>query len=287
MAPSAPLLKGLAALLLFGSVPCTIRYIPLDSIAIGIVRLALAATGLFLLLTFRRRFQLVQLSRTEWRLLVLGGIAFGLHWLFYFLGIKLASASLGALGFSTYGIQLIVLGWFLRLNPVQGHHVFGVLLAIAGSVLIIPDYSFSSDATLGLLSGILSGTFYSALPIIHKRNNSVSDDLRAWAQFAFALLIFLPLAPFAQWEASTYEWSLALYLGIIVTLIGHTLWVHASTALPTTTTSIISYLYLPAAIFLSWLLIDEEVTVKMLVGGACILIGNVIGLREKQSKKAA
>jgi drug/metabolite transporter (DMT)-like permease len=272
----SPLGKGLIALMLFGSVPCTVRFIALDSIAIGIVRLGLSAIGLGVLLLGTKK--LVQMSAREWRLTALAGLAFGFHWLFYFLGIKLSSASMGALGFSTYGVQLIVLGWVLRLNPVRVTDLVGVGLAVFGSVLVIPEFSLESKYTLGLLSGILSGTFYAVLPIIHQKNKSVPDDLRAWGQFAFAFLVFLPLLSYAQWEASLFEWGLAVYLALVVTLIGHTLWVHASTALPTTTTSIISYLYLPTAIHLGWSLLGEELTLQMLLGAACILIGNVVGL---------
>ena len=279
-----PLGKGITAVLLFGSVPCTIRYIELDSIAIGVVRLLIAAIGLYFLIRAKLAWDPSAYSKREWIMTALGGIIFGLHWLFYFLGIKLASASLGALGFSTYGIQLILLGWLLRLNPVHPRHVLGVMLAVSGSILIIPEFSLESELTIGLLSGFLSGTFYALLPVLHKRNSRVPDDVRACGQFAFALLIFVPLIPFSNFKAPLFDWSLVVYLGVVVTLIAHTLWVHASTALPTTTTSIVSYLYLPAAIFLSWLLIDEDLTGRMLLGAGLILTGNLIGLDKEEQK---
>jgi drug/metabolite transporter (DMT)-like permease len=283
MRPSIPLIKGLVALLLFGSVPCTVRYVSFNSITIGVVRLAVASAGLGLLLLGLKRFQ--KLSSREWRFIVCAGIAFGLHWLFYFIGIKYSSAALGALGFSTYGIQLIILGWVLKLNPVRLTHVLGVLLAVFGSILVVPEFSLESDVTIGLMSGILSGTFYAVLPVLHQKNKSVDDDVRAWGQFTFALLVFLPLAPYGTWIGSVFEWGLVLYLGVVVTLVGHTLWVHASTALPTTTTSLISYLYLPTAIFLGWLLLDEVVDQQVIVGAGCILLGNLIGLYKRSPEE--
>lgn len=282
MQSPSPLLRGLFALLLFGSVPCTIRFIQLDSIAIGIVRLSLAAIGLGIIVRLKQSHTISILSKREWFLTILAGLAFGLHWLFYFLGIKLSSASLGALGFSTYGAQLIVLSWLLNINEITIRHVIGVILAIVGSIVLIPEFQLHSNITIGLLSGFLSGTFYALLPVIHKKNNSIPDDIRALGQFVFALCIFIPLTPFATWEASAFEWSLALYLGLIVTLIGHTLWVQASTALPTYTTSVISYLYLPAAVFLSWLLLDEEITPAILAGGILIISGNLVALQPQK-----
>lgn len=282
MHSSSPLVRGLAALLLFGSVPCTIRFIQLDSIAIGVVRLSLAALGLGIVVWLKHAHTISSLSKRDWCLTILAGLAFGLHWLFYFLGIKLASASLGALGFSTYGAQLIVLSWILKVNEITIRHCIGVGLAILGSIVLIPEFQLQSDITIGLLSGFLSGTFYALLPVIHKKNNAIPNDIRALGQFVFALCIFIPLTPFATWEASAFEWSLALYLGLIVTLIGHTLWVQATTALPTYTTSVISYLYLPAAVFLSWLFLDEEITPAILAGGFLIIFGNLIALQPQK-----
>jgi drug/metabolite transporter (DMT)-like permease len=236
--PRTPLLKALLALLLFGSVPCTVKYVGFDPIAIGILRLSIAAIGLTGLLWSTKR--LPSLSRSELKILVCAGLFFGGHWLFYFFGIKLGGAAIGALGFSTYGIQLALLGSILKLHAVQKAHGIALLLAIVGSVLIISSPDIKEQAVWGLLSGILSGTFYALLPVLHQRNQGLPDEVRALGQFAFALLVFLPLLPYASFSATPFDWLLTVYLGLIVTLIGHTLWVQASTAMPTSTTGIVS-----------------------------------------------
>src|SRR5690606_31534458 len=110
-------------------------------------------------------------------------------WLFYFWGIKLGGAAIGALGFSTYGVQLALLGRILKLNELRPGHVAALTLALTGSALIMVEPGSSEHATLGLLSGIVSGTFYAALPVLHQRHRSIPNDIRALGQFSFALLI--------------------------------------------------------------------------------------------------
>jgi hypothetical protein len=65
---------------------------------------------------------------------------------------------------------------------------------------------------------------------------------------------------------------------VVVTLVGHYLWVQVSTDLPLQLTSVLGYLQLPASLLLNYLLIDEELTLAMAAGGACIVGGNLLAL---------
>lgn len=103
------LLSALVATVLFGSVPACVRLVHLDSIALGIVRLVLGSVGMAAVMAAQRRGSVRAFAtqvRREWAVMAAMGILFGLHWLTYFLSIKVASASIGTLGFSTYGAQL-------------------------------------------------------------------------------------------------------------------------------------------------------------------------------------
>lgn len=50
----------------------------------------------------------------NWFDLFIIGAIFGLHWLTYFLSIKLSSASIGVIGVSTFGIHLLILNWLVK-----------------------------------------------------------------------------------------------------------------------------------------------------------------------------
>lgn len=60
-------------------------------------------------------------------------LAFGIHWLLFFLSIKIGSAAIGTIGFSTYGLFLIVLGWLLGCGTVTRIDLVGLLLACVGT----------------------------------------------------------------------------------------------------------------------------------------------------------
>jgi drug/metabolite transporter (DMT)-like permease len=295
------LLSALVAMLVFGSVPACIRLVALDSIAIGIVRLTLGAIGMAVVMAAQRRSTLREFFaelRREWWVLVAIGLLFGLHWLTYFLSIKWATASIGTLGFSTYGAQLPLLGWLCGFGRPTRAALVGVALAFVGTWLCLPaadgaeaagpesittgSYSWSevwhSGGAIGLAIGVLSGTTYAFLPLLHQRHARMDHEIRTWAQFALALPLFVPLAPWATWSLSWDDVLLILHLGLVVTLIGHLLWVKATTELPIETTSVLSYLQLPVTLAMNWLLVKDQFTASMVAGATLIVAGNALAL---------
>ena len=233
------------------------------------------------LLAFRWPETRRSLQRWNWRTtraLLLLGLAFGVHWLLLFLSIRIANATVGAIGFSTYGVQLIVLGWLLGRSQVTGIDLAGLLLACVGTWLLIPEFDFRNDYTLGLVVGILSGFAAAILPLLHQHYADINSNLRAWGQFTFAQLVFVCCLPWARWEFQEGDWLMILYLGLGLALVGHGLWVHAVTALSTTTTSILSYLYLPLSLILSFLVLGEKLAGRSLLGVGLVLVANALVL---------
>ncbi|MBX3426033.1 MAG: DMT family transporter [Pirellulales bacterium] len=287
------LIQGIAAVLLFGSVPACIRAVGLDAVALGIARLALGALGMAAIMALRGRPPLATpAGRSAERLAPLAAIGgcFGLHWLLYFLSIKLASASIGAIGFSTYGVQLSLMGWAAG-HPRPGlRAILGVALAMLGSWLCLPPIGVGTAGDgllLGMIVGVASGTAYAVLPLLHQRYATIEHDERTWGQFAFGLCVFLACAPAArEWGGRPADVWLAVHLGIVVTLVGHLLWVRASTDLPIRITAVLAYLQLPTALAVNHLVLGEHLTPRMLVGAGCIVAANALALGGRRSATA-
>jgi drug/metabolite transporter (DMT)-like permease len=273
--------KALWATLLFGSVPACIKMMAMDSYALGVWRLSLAAVGMTAMLMWQgRSLQMIAAEvRRDWKVLTAVGVCFGLHWLTYFQSIKLANASIGALAFSTCGVQLPMLGWLFGFGRPSVSAMIGVVLAMVGSAMCLPnDGGAGEGMALGLAIGIVSATLYAALPMLHKRHARLDHELRTWAQFVFALPVFLVTAPAADWTLTAHDFWLVLHLGLVVNLIGHYLWVQVSTNLPLPVTSALGYLQLPVSLAFNYVLLGELLTLNMLAGAALIIWGNVLAL---------
>jgi drug/metabolite transporter (DMT)-like permease len=268
---------------IFSSAPACVRAVSLNTITQGIVRLGLASLGMTIFLLWRQKLTWATMKswdRRTWRALLLAGLSFGIHWMLFFSSIKLANAAIGAIGFSTYGLHLLLLGWFFGLSTVTIVDIFGLALACVGTYFLIPEFSFQNDYTVGLIVGILSGLAAAVLPLIHQQNSQIDVHIRAWGQFTFALPIFFFLWPYTEWNIVRSEIPLILWLGLGIALVGHGMWVHVTTVLSTTTVSILSYLYLPTSLVFGYLMLGdaEKLTGRMLVGTALVIVANGIVL---------
>lgn len=267
------LLTALLAVVSMSLVPLLIRSTDANEITIGLVRLAIAVGLLspFILL----RTNLRALTRSDWIGLAYIGIAFGCHWLTYFISIKMSSASIAALSISTYGIHLLLLNWLLKGQIIRLVEWGAVILCFVGVVLIAPSFDLADKMTLGMLVGIFSGFLYACLPLLHQRIIRVPTMNRAWGQFVFASLVFLPGLSYANWDLGTGDWWRLGVLGIVCTVIGHSLWVKSSSELPPVITGVAYYLYVPIAMAGSFLFLNETITGTMILGACFIITANI------------
>jgi drug/metabolite transporter (DMT)-like permease len=273
------------ALTLFGCIPVVVRSISANAFTIGIFRLTVATLGLGAMMAFRRQLRRVP-PRDLARLAVIGFLFFA-HWLTLFLGIKASSASIGAIGLSTYGAHLLILGALFGGARVRASDVVAVLIAIGGALLVAPAFNLCNDVALGMLLSSASALLYASLPLLHQRWSHIDDNTRALGQFAFALAFFLLFVGKAEWTLTGRDWAGLLFLAIGVTLIGHSLWVRVTTRLSPSATSILYYANIPIAIALSALLLGERLTIRSAIGAMLIIGAGVLGLSRRVTRARA
>ena len=289
LSPPQALLRALVALLFFCSAPAGVKFVEMNAYTLGIARLGMASIGVLAMLTWQRKISWQQVrnwNKRTWQAMLLVGLAFGMHWLLFFLSIKWANADIGAIGFSTYGVHLLLLGWLLKLGRVTKLDLVGIALALLGTLLLVPEFTLANEQTLGLIVGVASGLAAAALPLLHQHYADVDNDLRTWGQFTFALPLFFLFFSKTDWQVTPSDWLVVMYLGFGVALIGHGLWIQAITALSTTTTSILSYLYLPGSLLINFLVLGQQMTGNMILGAICVLIANALVLWNQQKLRA-
>lgn len=260
-------------------VPVLIKFTSVNPITIGIVRLVIATVLMSLLLLIKK--QPIPFSKRNLGNLILIGFIFSMHWITYFFSIKISTASIGILGASTYGIHLIFLGWiFLKTRPswMDG---LAILVAFAGTYIIIPELTLSNDITAGLFLSILSGLLFAFLPILHQKNKHLSNNIRSLGQYLFALPLFLVFINQFEWSWRPADLYSLLYLGIFGTFLAHSFWINVTTKLPTTFTSLIFYVVIPFTMFLSYIWLDEKMGLDKISGALLIILANVLGILRK------
>ena len=270
------LLVGLASIATMAWVPVLISLVNSNEATIGLVRVLIA--GLFLTPLIVYRKQLTGLSGRDWFALLVIGAVFAIHWWTYFYAIRHSTPSLGALSLSTYGIHMLWINALLRRERPRVSDIVAISLCFIGCIIVSPSLDLSDGATIAFLVGVFSGFLYAVLPFLHQRVAHLPTSLRSWGQFGFAGLFFLFLWPQMQFSLSQRDWLLLLILGVVCTLVAHTLWVKATTELPAAVSGAFYYLYIPIAMVLSYVILDEPMGFAKLLGGAIIVGACLFGI---------
>ncbi len=273
-------LEAILALILFGCIPVVVKSIAANPYTIGIFRLTLATAGIAVLMLARRDFRRVGI-RDLGRLALIGALFFG-HWITFFLAIKASSASIAAIGLSTYGVHLLLLGLIFGHEQSTPGDFIAVIAAATGAILVVPDFRISNTVALGMLLSTASALMYASLPLLHQRWSHLSTTTRALGQFGFALACFLVLSPRANWNLERSDWAGLLFLGVGATLIAHSLWVRVTTHISPSLTSIIYYGNIPIAIALSVVVLHEPLNARTVSGALLIIGGSIFGLVERR-----
>jgi drug/metabolite transporter (DMT)-like permease len=275
-APIRLVLSCICAVLLLASVPVVIKLVQAGPWTIAIARLLLGAICVGIYGWWRRDYR--KLSRGQVTALAFMGFCFGAHWITYFYSIKLSSPSLAMVALSSYGPCLIIWGRVFLGERIYANDALAIGFALIGTLLCVPKFSFNDGLTAGFLLGVLSGMIYALLPILQKRTASYPVTLKAFGQFSFALLAFLPFLGYTDWQLGKQDWIGLLFLGIVGTFIAHSLWVSVTTQLSTIMTSVLSYAQIPVAMFLSMIFLGEVLHWQLLVGALLIVCGNIFSI---------
>ena len=272
-------IEGLIAVFLFGITPIFIKEVTANAITIGLVRLVIGTGFLYFIATNK---SLKGLSKAEWKALAIIGVLFGVHWIAYFISVKLSTPSMAILSVSTFGIHMIYLNWIIKGQKPKVFDVITVLVALLGIFLIVPEFTLDNDLTAGILVGLVSALFFAFLPFQQQKHQKINSMTRAFGQYLFALPVFLIFISESNWNLTNQDWYYLGILGVICTVGAHTLWLRATTHLEPTTASLIFYLGTPIAMISSYLFLNEEMNSSKLFGAGLIIGANVVGVLVKR-----
>lgn len=280
------ILLSIVTVLLMSLVPVLVKAISANEITIGIARLAIGAVGIAFIAKLKKQ-PLFKRENLKWLLLL--GLVFSAHWYTYFTSLKLSTASLGAIGVCTFGIHLLFLNRLFFKESIKPIDVVAIILAFAGVLLATPDSNIEPEYFNGFLIAVVSGFLYACLPIINRKATHLTTEQKAFGQFGFGLLFFAPFFSFGNWQLDSLDWGGLLVLGLVCTLVAHTLWIKVSTELPNSITATVYYFYVPVAMLQSSLFLNEELTWQKLTGAGLVIGANilVVLLHRKPPEKAS
>lgn len=245
------------------------------------VRFVIASILLFAVLLLRR----VPLprNRKDWMLMaVTGFMAFSLNYGLLFWGEQHVSSGLAALLQATIpAFGLVIAHHYLPGERMTSVKIIGVLLGISG-VGIIFSNQLSDHGTLALLgsAAIVLGAFAVAYAnvLVKARGGHLDPAVLAFGQMIFGLVPLLIAGAATEGNPVKFNWTLrawfsVLYLAFVGSSVAFLLYYWLVKNMEVTKTMLIALVTPLLAVVLGMLVLNEDLTWRIVTGGAAILCG--------------
>ena len=258
------------------------------------LRILIAAVAVFAVILVRRQpFP----NRHLWYLgAVIGVTNVTAPYILFTLAVQYASAGFtSVLGTTTPLATAIWAHFMLSDEKMNRRKAVGLVLAVAGvALLVAPGESGLGDAGRAGLSAVLAlaAVVVSAFGGVHARRHAPDHHILdlAGPQFALGALVLVTLMLAVEGlpvGISAAGWGLVLYLAFVPTVMPFLLFFWMLQRVSATTASLPSYLIPIIALAGGVVLLGEQVTPLMGVGGALILVGVVFTERAQRLVPAA
>lgn len=209
---------------------------------------------------------------------LLVGFLLAVHFILWITSIQYTDISNSVIFVAMQPLFTIILEYFFAREDLKEGAIIGIVMAIIGSSIIsVGDFYQLGDKLFGNFLALSAALFASSYLFIGRGVRKKLNYfpylyiLYSYAALFLGIGVYLFDIPFSGYGTNNYLIFLALALG--PTLVGHSILNLAVRYLPT---SIVSLSILGEPIlttFLAWLLLNEQVRITTLFGGAFILGG--------------
>lgn len=286
----------ITAMFIYGSVGLFVRFIPLPSSVISMVRGLIGTPFLLLVLLIKKQKPDTAAIRANLLPLLISGSLLGFNWILLFEAYRYTTVATATLCYYLAPLIIVALSPFIFRERLGWRKLTCILAALCGMVFVsgVAKNGIPSLAELkGVLLGIAAALFYAAIVITNKFLKNIGPFDRTVMQLGISavwmLLYNLVSGSFAQCGAVGGGALLALaVLGIVHTGFAYLLYFGSMEHLPSQTLAILSYIDPVVAVLLSAFVLREAVGIYEFIGAALILGAAFVSeLPEKDSRASA
>ncbi len=269
--------------------PLIARYLNhLDPITISFWRMFIGAFILHIYSLFSNGK--IYISKKNAIKTIYAGILLGLHFALFYGAIALLPNNIvNATVFGTLAplFALMIEIYFGR--KIRVNLILGLIIVLIGSfIMFVSDFSFSSDLTKGNILAILCSICFAFIFIFSEQVRKIDSSLNfSKFLFTYATITLLIIALFLKvplLQFSLHDFWFLLFLGIVPTIIGHSVFYYLVKYFPPTVVASIP-LGEPfiASIFAYFIFPGQILNQYIIIGGLITLIGLFIIIQTKKT----
>jgi drug/metabolite transporter (DMT)-like permease len=231
-----------------------------------------------------------KLNRTGVRWAILAGVVLAVHFVGFFLSMRLTSVTAGTAIVAT---QPIFAAFFVKLT---GGHIpkkawLGMLISFSGVLVVTGiDLQLDRKSFLGDIAALVSGALAAAYMLIgSKAQQHLETTSYTTICYFVCAMTALPMAIFLGYEIINFdakEWWILLGLILGAQILGHTMFNLTLKRVSPAVVSMIVFFEVPVAALLSFIFkIGKEPTLSIIPGVILILTGCIlVVLRTKEAQ---
>ncbi len=228
------------------------------------------------------------LSRGDWGLLLAASLCSSVLFpLFYYQSLITLPPVESLLIVNAAPVLTALFGFFLYRETLARGQVFGLVLALAGVVVISSQAVARGEQSMAAISDAAIGTAAFALYTVLSRRlfkRLPLFDVLAVTSLLGAIMLWVVLVATRAYSAATalasltlHEWFALLFIVIFVSTIAYIFYGYGLARVPAGVSAALTFY--PQAVFaalLQWIWLGRAVTLLTVAGGAVILAGSVL-----------
>lgn len=287
------ILKLSVSMVIFGTIGLFVRYIPLSSALIALVRGIIGSIFLFGVMLVTRRKISPDAVKKNFIYLLLSGCAIGFNWILLFESYRYTSVAVSTLCYYTAPIIVILTSPFLLKERLTVKNVLCVMAALLGMVLIsgILQSGISNfNEIKGILFGLGAAVLYASVMLLNNRIQEIGAYDKTILQLAISALTLVPYCLFSvdfnAVQLQTTALIMLVIVGVVHTGFSYFLYFGAMGELKPQTVAVLSYVDPLVAVAVSALILKEHVGIETFIGAVLILGASVISELPSRRRKA-
>lgn len=191
----------------------------------------------------------------------------------YFYALQWSNVAIGMLALFTFPVMTTLLEPLFFKTKFQGIHLLLGGLIVVGIYFLAPTFDMESNMTKGLLIGLVSAFSWSLRNLLLKKTiANFNSSILMFYQLLVVMVLLFPVLFIYQAEEVRSQLPYLLFLGLVTTAIGHTLFMHTFNYFSVSTASILASTQPIYGIIVALLVLGEIPSGRSLIGGAIILL---------------
>ena len=271
-------IQFLLSMIIFGTIGVFVRYIDLSSSEIALLRGLIGSLFLMTVMFMMKKKISWSVVKVNALVLLLSSIALGGNWIFFFQAYKHTTVANAALSYYFAPVIVLLLSPLVLKEKLSTKKVICIGVAMFGMVLIIGNGGLSTsglDDLIGIGYGLMAAVFYASLMLLNKFIKNMDGLVTTVIQLGTATVLLVPYVLFTEGfgilEVSSSSIPSILILGIVHTGIGFLLFFSGMQKIKGQSIATLSYADPITSLVISALILQEQMTVVQMLGGALLL----------------